>query len=234
MTNQQTYSYPPTDPPSAGQPERVTSDPVPVPAPPDDPDDRADEDREPVDRVDADRADEELDLDGRRETAVDTTGEAIETRDDPAEDVTDRVPEETLDDEGTFEDPVLSDERTDPDDITAVTPQEADDEPAVDEPVTETELMPGDVPAEPVTGLWSEDNAQDLRDRWRDVQLRFIDDPAAAAAEARTLVDEAVTSLTESLTSQKNSLGEWDGDDTEHLRVVVRRYRDFLDRLLGL
>jgi hypothetical protein len=274
MTHQQTYTYPPTDP---DQPDRVTSEPVPVPSP------TATEDRD----------------------ETDTTAAA-----DTPEDVTDRVPEETLDDQGTFEDPALSEDRTDPDDLTAVTPSQDDDvadedeprdstedsaaiadtdrdepefhEPAAqptafgaatvggaaaaaamagpsrdatdehdtydeaavadaDERVTDAEpqaeMLPGDVPAEPVTALWGEDTAQSFRDRWRDVQLRFVDDPQGAARDAQSLVDDAVQSLTTALTGQRDQLGEWtstDGADTEQFRVAVRQYRDFLDRLLGL
>ncbi|MEO3776952.1 hypothetical protein ABGB16_08875 [Micromonospora sp. B11E3] len=78
--------------------------------------------------------------------------------------------------------------------------------------------------------------AQGFRDRWRDVQLRFVDDPKAAAAEAQSLVEEAIQALADALAEQKNRLGDWQragADDTEQLRVAVRRYRDFLDRVLG-
>lgn len=98
-------------------------------------------------------------------------------------------------------------------------------------------LLPGAVPAEPVTALLGRDAAQGFRDRWRDVQLRFVDDPKAAVGEAQGLVDEAIEALASALSGQKNELGSWqsgDSGDTEQLRVVVRRYRDFLDRVLGL
>ena len=90
--------------------------------------------------------------------------------------------------------------------------------------------------AEPVVTLMSADAAQGFRDRWRDVQLRFVDDPREAAAEAQTLAEEAVDAMVSALTNQKNELGSWqsaEAGDTERLRVVVRRYRDLLDRLLG-
>ncbi|GAA2698823.1 hypothetical protein GCM10010429_00050 [Micromonospora olivasterospora] len=84
--------------------------------------------------------------------------------------------------------------------------------------------------------LFEPDAAQGFRDRWREVQLRFVDDPKAAAAEAQSLVEEAIQALAAALAEQKNRLGDWqraDADDTEQLRVAVRRYRDFLDRVLG-
>ncbi|MGC4744598.1 hypothetical protein ACLQ28_02880 [Micromonospora sp. DT201] len=91
------------------------------------------------------------------------------------------------------------------------------------------------VAAEPAT-LLDADTAQGFRDRWRDVQLRFVDDPNAAAGEAQSLVEEAIQALASALAAQKNTLGGWQdagSTDTEQLRVAVRRYRDFLDRVLG-
>ncbi|SIN16744.1 hypothetical protein [Micromonospora cremea] len=91
------------------------------------------------------------------------------------------------------------------------------------------------VAAEPAT-LLDADTAQRFRDRWRDVQLRFVDDPHAAAGEAQSLVEEAIQALASALAAQKNALGGWQdagSADTEELRMAVRRYRDFLDRVLG-
>ncbi|MEV6694099.1 hypothetical protein AB0M35_21760 [Micromonospora sp. NPDC051196] len=84
--------------------------------------------------------------------------------------------------------------------------------------------------------LFDASTAQGFRDRWRDVQLRFVDDPQAAAGEAQTLVDEAMQALSAALTQHKEKLGSWQeagATDTEQLRVAVREYRDFLDRVLG-
>ncbi|CCH20965.1 hypothetical protein [Micromonospora lupini] len=91
------------------------------------------------------------------------------------------------------------------------------------------------VAAEPAT-LLDGDTAQGFRDRWRDVQLRFVDDPHAAAGEAQALVEEAIQALASALAAQKNTLGGWQdagSADTEQLRMAVRNYRDFLDRVLG-
>lgn len=114
----------------------------------------------------------------------------------------------------------------------------ADDETGTDlTPETGTDLMPGDAPEQPVTALWDSNAADSFRGRWRDLQLTFVDDPQAVAGQARALVDEAVDTLLATLTSQRDGLHDWqrsDSGDTENLRMVVRRYRDFLDRLLGL
>ncbi len=84
--------------------------------------------------------------------------------------------------------------------------------------------------------LFDETTARGFRDRWRDVQLRFVDDPRAAAGQAQSLVDEAMQALSAALAEHKNKLGGWQeagATDTEQLRVAVREYRDFLDRVLG-
>ena len=88
-----------------------------------------------------------------------------------------------------------------------------------------------------MAAFWNEADAQGIRDRWRELQLRFIDDPETVAGEAERLVEEAVAGLTAALSRAKQELGDWrDGQsgDTERLRAAVRSYRDFLDRLLGL
>jgi hypothetical protein len=98
------------------------------------------------------------------------------------------------------------------------------------------ELLPGAVESAPLAGFWPEGVADGLRERWRDVQLRFLDEPRAAAEEAKSLVGEAVTALSNGLSARADELHGWlEGNgDTEELRVAVRRYRDLLDRLFSL
>jgi hypothetical protein len=103
------------------------------------------------------------------------------------------------------------------------------------------ELLPGDVPQEPVMALLDGATTDRFRDRWQQLQLRFIDDPHAVAAAAGVLVDEVVTALHDAVDQRRLALEDGQsGDgvdahagDTERLRVAVRRYRDFLDHLLG-
>ncbi|HEY9377157.1 MAG TPA: hypothetical protein VIQ02_08700, partial [Jiangellaceae bacterium] len=88
----------------------------------------------------------------------------------------------------------------------------------------------------PVGALWSSQTTGGLRDRWQQLQLRFVDDPRGVVTEAQSLVSEAVQDLTQTLTEQQRDLDGWatGGDgDTEQLRVALQRYRDFFDRLLG-
>lgn len=74
-----------------------------------------------------------------------------------------------------------------------------------------------------------------FRDRWRELQAGFVDDPAQAVRGADELVDEIMRELAE---RKKRLAGRWhDGQagsaDTEELRVVIREYRAFFDRLLN-
>ena len=72
-----------------------------------------------------------------------------------------------------------------------------------------------------------------FNERFRDIQLRFVDSPKEATAEAAALVNEAVDKLTSNLRSQRDSL-TGGSDDTEKLRVELRAYRDLLNRLVNL
>ncbi|MGK5681211.1 hypothetical protein [Actinoplanes sp. URMC 104] len=70
-------------------------------------------------------------------------------------------------------------------------------------------------------------------ERFREIQLRFVDEPKEATAEAATLVGDAVDRLTSALKAQRDKLGG-NADDTEKLRVELRAYREILNRLIAL
>jgi hypothetical protein len=99
---------------------------------------------------------------------------------------------------------------------------------------TAAELKPGDVPVTPVAGFLAADAAQGLRDRWREAQLGFVDDPRKAVEDVKALVSEAVDQFTAALSAQRDELDAAAGEDTEQYRVAVQRYRTFFDRLLDL
>ncbi len=112
----------------------------------------------------------------------------------------------------------------------------AADDPARDIPPAAARTDTGP-PHIDVAGLWSTADAQAIRDRWREVQLRFVDDPRAAADEAAELVDDAARLLVTAIESHRGKLGGWrdsPSGDTEELRLVVQRYREFVDRVLGV
>ena len=81
------------------------------------------------------------------------------------------------------------------------------------------------------------DRTAGYRERWDDVQSRFVDDPRSSVEQADTLVLEVVQDLQTTFGSERSSLeAQWQsGEDvqTEDLRVALRRYRSFFDRLLS-
>lgn len=91
-------------------------------------------------------------------------------------------------------------------------------------------------PTAPADGarMWSDDAVQALRGRWRQVQLRFVDDPAGAVRDAEALVTEATDQLAAIIAARRDELAVPGGADTERLRLAVRHYRVFLDRVLEL
>ena len=77
-----------------------------------------------------------------------------------------------------------------------------------------------------------------LRSRWQDVQLMFVDDPKCAVERADQLVAEAIKSLAEGFAQDRRGLEQrWNNREnvsTEDLRVVIRRYRAFFERVLAV
>jgi hypothetical protein len=123
----------------------------------------------------------------------------------------------------------------DHDGVADESPTDAAAEPA-DEPTDETptELKPGDVPVPGVAAFLTADAADDLRQRWREAQLGFVDDPRQAAEDVRALVNEAIDKVVAALQTQREQVAESSGNDTEQYRVTVQRSRAFFDRLLSL
>jgi len=86
--------------------------------------------------------------------------------------------------------------------------------------------------------LFPEKEANDFRTRWTDIQTGFVDEPRRSVEQADALVAEVIKRLANSFAEERSKLeGQWGrGDDvsTEDLRVALRRYRSFFDRLLNV
>ncbi len=89
---------------------------------------------------------------------------------------------------------------------------------------------------EPNLPLFAQNDTQDLRSRWEKIQSGFVDEPRTAVVEADELVANAIKRLTEVFATERQKLeadwGKTDNVSTEDLRVALRRYRSFFDRLL--
>ena len=76
------------------------------------------------------------------------------------------------------------------------------------------------------------------RTQWDAIQTGFVDEPRRAVQEADALVALVIKRLSEVFADERASLerqwGEGDEISTEDLRVALRRYRSFFERLLSL
>ena len=89
-----------------------------------------------------------------------------------------------------------------------------------------------------LAALFLPDVAKDFRSRWDAVQISFVDDPRLAVQQADELVAQVMKSLAETFSNERTKLEAQvdltDKASTENLRLVLRRYRSFFERLLSL
>ena len=101
-----------------------------------------------------------------------------------------------------------------------------------------TPTLPAPATEESNVTLFVAADAHDFRSRWEKIQIGFVDEPRKAVEQADELVADAIKRLADVFASECNKLeGEWDKTDnvsTEDLRVALRRYRSFFDRLLSV
>ena len=81
--------------------------------------------------------------------------------------------------------------------------------------------------------------AEEMRARWTSIQSGFVDDPRRAVEQADELVAQALQDLARSFARHRSDIeseanaGQQE-PSTENLRVALRRYRSFFERLLSL
>lgn len=87
-----------------------------------------------------------------------------------------------------------------------------------------------------VEPLFAEGVELDFRNRWRDIQTGFVDEPRSAVDHADQLVAELMQRLAQSFSEQRKNLEKQseasEKVSTEELRVAFTRYRTFFERLL--
>ena len=85
--------------------------------------------------------------------------------------------------------------------------------------------------------LVTRDRADSYSQRWDSVKGEFVDEPRRAVADADALVGELLDELQELFKQQRTQIEQGlDADETstEDLRLALRRYRSFFDRLLSI
>ena len=118
---------------------------------------------------------------------------------------------------------------------------------SVEEHITTADLAGRNEPAQPVTPENEQDMvgplldpnvAQDLRNHWDPIQAAFVDDPRMAVKQADELVAGAMRRLAETFAEQRSGMErQWDRGDqvsTEDLRLALRKYRMFFQRLISV
>jgi hypothetical protein len=86
--------------------------------------------------------------------------------------------------------------------------------------------------------LFVNEDAAGYRTRWSAIQTGFVDEPRKAVEEADALVAEVMKRLAEIFADERRQLeSQWERAEqisTEDLRLAMRRYRSFFERLLSI
>jgi hypothetical protein len=89
--------------------------------------------------------------------------------------------------------------------------------------------------AGPAGSLLGTLDVAEIRSRFLDIQAGFVDEPRQAVEEAGRFVDDLIQQVAAALQQQRGQLtGAAAEGSTEDLRLALRAYRQFVDRLLGL
>ncbi|MFF3320183.1 hypothetical protein ACFYV5_32445 [Streptomyces sp. NPDC003035] len=111
------------------------------------------------------------------------------------------------------------------------------DEPQTEEPQTEeSQAAEQDgSEADDSPALLNPEDEEAFRTRWHDIQSLFVDDPREAVHAADGLVADVMQKLAATFADHRQNLeGQWNKgeSDTESLRLALRQYRSFFNRLL--
>lgn len=86
--------------------------------------------------------------------------------------------------------------------------------------------------------LFPSEEIQGYRTRWDAIQTGFVDEPRRAVEEADNLVADVMQRLARVFADERSGLEhQWSQGDqvsTEELRLALRHYRSFFERLLGM
>jgi hypothetical protein len=101
---------------------------------------------------------------------------------------------------------------------------------------TESSARPSESSTEEL--LFAADELSGLRSRWDEVQSGFVDDPRESVQKADGLVSDVIDQLTTGFSEVRSRLEErWargEEASTEDLRLALKRYRAFFERLLAV
>ena len=123
-------------------------------------------------------------------------------------------------------------------DVVDTPEEEVETEQRVEKTTSETKAPATALEDDHLVPLFEEDAAKKFRSRWLAIQSKFVDDPNASVKQADDLVSDIIKSVTMNFADRRVSLEkQWNSGEnvsTEDLRVALKRYRSFFDRLLML
>jgi hypothetical protein len=86
--------------------------------------------------------------------------------------------------------------------------------------------------------LFADGAAEEFRSRWLEIQTSFVDEPGRAVEQADLLVAEVMRQLAKTFAQKRSKLEpqlvQGEQISTENLRIALRHYRSFFDRLLSI
>jgi hypothetical protein len=122
-------------------------------------------------------------------------------------------------------------------DVVDTPEEELENERHIEERIPENKTQT-DTRNDELVPLFEEDAARKFRSRWLAIQSKFVDDPGDSVKQADDLVADVIKNVTMNFANRRVSLEkQWNGGDntsTEDLRVALKQYRSFFDRLLTL
>lgn len=97
---------------------------------------------------------------------------------------------------------------------------------------------PTDTDTDELVPLFENESAEKFRTRWLAIQSKFVDDPNASVKQADDLVADVIENITRNFADRRGSLEkQWNSGgttSTEDLRIALKQYRSFFNRLLSL
>ena len=93
-----------------------------------------------------------------------------------------------------------------------------------------------DIDADSAHSLMGAGNGAEYRNRWSEIQSRFVDSPKDSVQEADALVAEVMESVSNNFAQTRTELErQWESGEpaTDDLRHALQQYRSFFERLLA-
>jgi len=122
-------------------------------------------------------------------------------------------------------------------DVVDTSEEEMENEQRMEERIPENRSQTNS-PTDELVPLFEEDAARKFRSRWLAIQSKFVDDPSDSVKQADDLVADVIKNVTMNFANRRVSLEkQWNGGEntsTEDLRIALKQYRSFFDRLLTL